>query len=55
MVKVPLRPTSGTIASDEQLREIRTNIREAAFRKISDGSRGEVDTTSDCGEENFAR
>ncbi|XP_065629087.1 uncharacterized protein LOC111990897 [Quercus suber] len=45
MVEVPLRPTSDTIVSEEQLRMVRTNIREAAFRKIADRSRSGVDTT----------
>lgn len=54
MVEVPLRLTSGTIASDEQLKAIKTNIREAAFRKISDRNRSGVDTTSDWSEENIA-
>ena len=53
MVEVPHKPTYGPIASDEQLRAIRTNIRKAAFRKLSDRSENKVDTTDDNCEENI--
>ena len=53
MVEVSHRPTCSPIASNEQLRTIRTNIREAAFRKISDRSGNKVDTANDCCEENL--
>ena len=53
MVEVPHKLTCGPFVSDEQLRVIRTNIREAAFRKISDKSGNRVDTASDSCEENL--
>ena len=53
MVEVPHRPSYSPVASDEQLRAIKTNIRKAAFRKISDRSENKVDTTNDSCEENF--
>ena len=53
MVEVSHKPTCGPIASDEQLRTIRTNIREAAFRKIFDRSGNKLDIASDCYGENL--
>ena len=53
MVEVPHRSTYGPVASDKQLRVIRINIREAAFRKISDRSGNKVDIANDSCEENL--
>ena len=53
MVEVSHKPTCGPIASDEQLRIIRTNIREAAFKKISNKSGNKLDIAGDCCEENL--
>ena len=53
MVEVPHKPNCGPVASDKQLRAIRINIREVAFRKISYRSENRVDIASDSCEENL--
>lgn len=54
MVEIPHRPTNDPNAFDNQLRTIKSNIKEAAFRKISDGGRSRLNTTCDLSEENLA-
>ena len=55
MVEVSHKPTYGPIAFNEQLRAIKTNIRDAAFRKIFDRSGNRMDTTNDSCEESLTR